>query len=180
MRKAGNQEGRRFQEAITRLASIVIFAARSEASVYLGGRSYDWPCKKYCVNVENRISLPILLTLRRFSHGCEFTTKAEQLATEIATQAKTLDDLNGLMKLMMKSALERMLDTELDVHLGRKRLPGRRWSPSRSRGELRCQGVYKESEQNRRNGHSPKTVQGDLGELTSRRLAIVTARLSRK
>ncbi len=52
------------------------------------------------------------------------TDKAEQLATEIATQAKTIDDLNGLMKLMMKSALERMLDTELDVHLGRKRLPG--------------------------------------------------------
>ena len=40
------------------------------------------------------------------------TDKAEQLATEIATQAKTLDDLNGLMKLMIKSVLERMLDTE--------------------------------------------------------------------
>ena len=52
------------------------------------------------------------------------TDKAEQLASEIATQAKTLEDLNGLIKLMMKSALERMLDTELDVHLGRKRLPG--------------------------------------------------------
>ena len=52
------------------------------------------------------------------------TGKAEQLASEIATQAKTLDDLNGLIKLMMKSALERMLDTEMDVHLGRKRLPG--------------------------------------------------------
>ena len=41
MRKAGNQEGSRYQEAITRLASSVIFAARSEASVYLGGRSND-------------------------------------------------------------------------------------------------------------------------------------------
>jgi putative transposase len=58
------------------------------------------------------------------------TSSAEQLATEIATHAKTLEDLNGLMKLMMKSALERMLDTELDVHLGRKRLPGSAARPS--------------------------------------------------
>jgi transposase-like protein len=42
--------------------------------------------------------------------------KAEQLAREIASEAKTLDDFNGLMKLMMKSALERMLDTEADLH----------------------------------------------------------------
>jgi hypothetical protein len=39
--KAGNQEVSRSQETITRLASIVIFAARSEASVYLGDRSHD-------------------------------------------------------------------------------------------------------------------------------------------
>jgi hypothetical protein len=52
------------------------------------------------------------------------TGTAEQLATEMATHEKTLEDLNGPMKLMMKSALERMLDAELDVHLGRKRLPG--------------------------------------------------------
>ena len=52
------------------------------------------------------------------------TGKAEQLAREIASQATTLDELNGLLKLMMGSALERMLDTEMDVHLGRKQLPG--------------------------------------------------------
>jgi hypothetical protein len=33
--------------------------------------------------------------------------KAEQLASELATQAKTLDDVNGLLKTLMKSALER-------------------------------------------------------------------------
>ena len=49
-------------------------------------------------------------------------TRAEQLAGEIASQAKTVDDLNGLMRLMMKSALERMLNTEMDVHLGRRTL----------------------------------------------------------
>ena len=51
-------------------------------------------------------------------------SRAEQLASEIASQARTAEDLNGLMRLMMKSALERMLDTEMDVHLGRKTLTG--------------------------------------------------------
>lgn len=49
-------------------------------------------------------------------------SRAEQLAGEIASQARTAEDLNGLMRLMMKSALQRMLDTEMDVHLGRKTL----------------------------------------------------------
>jgi putative transposase len=94
------------------------------------------------------------------------TDQAEQLATEIAMQAKTLDDLNGLMKLMMKSALERMLDTELDVHLGRKRLPG---STANSSAQIAASSVAnastKKGARNRRNGHSQKTVQGDLGEI---------------
>ena len=47
-------------------------------------------------------------------------SRAEQLATEFASQATTAEDLNGLMRLMMKSALERMLNTEMDVHLGRR------------------------------------------------------------
>ena len=46
----------------------------------------------------------------------------EVLAREIAGQARTIEDVNGLMRLMMKSALERMLDTEMDVHLGRRGL----------------------------------------------------------
>ena len=45
-------------------------------------------------------------------------TRAEQLANEIADQAKTIEDLNGLMRQMMKAGLERMLNTEMDVHLG--------------------------------------------------------------
>ena len=97
-------------------------------------------------------------------------SKAEQLASEIAGQAKTIEDLNGLMGLMMKSALERMLDTEMDVHLGRKKLavdgdeqPGEatvdaRQSRSKKRASKRAP--------NRRNGRSKKTVRGNLGELT--------------
>ena len=49
--------------------------------------------------------------------------RAEQLAKEFANQHHTAEDLNGLMRLMMKTALERMLNTELDVHLGRKAAP---------------------------------------------------------
>jgi len=99
--------------------------------------------------------------------------RAEQLATEFASQARTAEDLNGLMRLMMKSALERMLNTELDVHLGR------RPSPQAAVAELAPGGLQpcgepsvaaeaspRKGSRNRRNGKSPKTVQGDLGGLT--------------
>jgi putative transposase len=83
--------------------------------------------------------------------------KAEQLAGDIATQAKTLDDLNGLLRTLMKSALERMLDTEMDVHLGRKTIAA---LPTDDGPAKDPSGPV-----NRRNGRSPKTVQGDLGEI---------------
>jgi putative transposase len=98
--------------------------------------------------------------------------RAEQLATEFAGQAHTAEDLNGLMRLMMKSALERMLNTELDVHLGRKKLTGA-MSADQPSGEApsatpsaASDAAPAERSSNRRNGHSRKTVQGDLGELT--------------
>ena len=47
-------------------------------------------------------------------------TSAERLAGEMADKAETVEDLNSLMRIMMKSAMERMLDTEMDVHLGRR------------------------------------------------------------
>lgn len=90
----------------------------------------------------------------------ELRSKAEELASEIAGQAKTAEDLQGLMGLMMKSALERMLDTEMDVHLGRKTLDGHP-QPAADRP-----AKPKKRSPNRRNGRSKKTVQGDLGELT--------------
>jgi len=83
--------------------------------------------------------------------------KAEQLAGEIASQAKSLEDVNGLLRTLMKGALERMLDTEMDVHLGRKTLAA--LPPDETQvGEPGAAP-------NRRNGHSPKTVQGDLGKI---------------
>lgn len=86
-------------------------------------------------------------------------TRAEELAQEFAGQSTTVEELNELMRLMLKSGLERMLNTELDVHLGRR--PGAQaagsWPPAA--GEKR-------RSPNRRNGRSKKTVQGDLGEVT--------------
>lgn len=83
--------------------------------------------------------------------------KTEALAAEIAGQATTLDELNGLMRTMMKSALEQMLDTEMDVHLGRTQAGG---AAEKLMGESPC-GLPK----NRRNGRSRKTVQGEMGKL---------------
>ena len=82
--------------------------------------------------------------------------KAEQLAGELATQAQTLDDVNGLLKMLMKSALERMLDTEMDVHLGRRgnAAPASSAVPEGDPGSA-----------NRRNGHSKKTLRGELGPI---------------
>jgi putative transposase len=88
----------------------------------------------------------------------KLTSQAEQLARELATQAGTIDELNGLFRGLMKTALQSMLDTEMAVHLGRQDLPALRDpaadSPTPTAGP-----------RNRRNGHSKKTVQGDLGEI---------------
>jgi transposase-like protein len=85
-------------------------------------------------------------------------TRAEELANEIASNAETAEDLNGIMRQMMKAAIQRMLDTEMDVHLGRKE--------SATSEQLPAAKESKKSSLNRRNGHSKKTVKGDLGELT--------------
>jgi transposase-like protein len=80
----------------------------------------------------------------------KLTAQAEQMARELAAQASTIDELNGLFRGLMKSALERMLDTEMAAHLARKDpiLPFEPPAPN-----------------NRRNGHSKKTVQGEMGEV---------------
>ena len=70
------------------------------------------------------------------------------------------------MRLMMKSALERMLNTELDVHLGRRPRQFVEAEPAACAGEPAATPPANARAPNRRNGHSPKTVQGDLGELT--------------
>jgi putative transposase len=86
-------------------------------------------------------------------------SRAQQLATEFASQATTVEELNELMRLMMKSGLERMLDTEMDVHLGRRPTALVEKVDPPPAGEKKCSP-------NRRNGRSKKTVQGDLGQVT--------------
>ena len=88
-------------------------------------------------------------------------SRAQQLATEFASQATTVEELNELMRLMMKSGLERMLDTEMDVHLGRRSLEPATETAASSRPADKTK-----RSPNRRNGRSHKTVQGDLGEVT--------------
>jgi len=98
--------------------------------------------------------------------------RAEQLATEFAGQAQTAEDLNGFIRLMMKSVLERMLNTEMDVHLGRRKVAGAAnvdQPPSEivnATPTAASPDAAVPRSPNRRNGHSRKTVQGDLGELT--------------
>jgi transposase-like protein len=86
-------------------------------------------------------------------------TQAAKLAHEMAGQATTLEDLNGLMRSMMKTALERMLNTEMDVHLGRRDAAAVAEPPT-------ADDPAESARKNRRNGHSRKTVSGDMGELT--------------
>jgi len=97
-------------------------------------------------------------------------TQVELLAREIAGQARTIEDVNGLMRLMMKSALERMLDTEMDVHLGRRPLAvaaedaaATTTAPSMPPA---AEAAPSTKVSNRRNGRSQKTVRSDTGELT--------------
>jgi len=98
-------------------------------------------------------------------------TRAEQLANEIADQAKTIEDLNGLMRQMMKAGLERMLNMERDVHLGRKacspleKINASASEPLPAAGSTQAAASGRKSP-NRRNGRSRKTVRGDLGEMT--------------
>jgi putative transposase len=91
--------------------------------------------------------------------------KVEELAREVAEDSRTIADVNGVLRLLMKSTMERMLDTEMDVHLGRRptgveNAPGER-PPGHEAAE---DGAGKRRPANRRNGRSSKTVQGELGE----------------
>jgi putative transposase len=74
------------------------------------------------------------------------------------------------MRLMMKSALERMLDTEMDVHLGRRPL-AEPSGPSAVTATTSTELPTVETEpskkaSNRRNGRSKKTVRSETGDLT--------------
>jgi len=93
--------------------------------------------------------------------------RVEELAREIAGNASTQADVNELMRSMMKSALETMLNAEMDVHLGRTKLPGDEGAERAADELLSPDGSVKDKAGgNRRNGRSRKTVKGELGDIT--------------
>ena len=104
--------------------------------------------------------------------------KAEELAKEIAVSISTQQELGDVMRLMTKSVIERMLDAEMDVHLGQELDPATAKATSTTAEANPDQGV-RSPRRNRRNGASAKTVQGDRGSSTSQRRAIATAPLNR-
>jgi len=78
-------------------------------------------------------------------------TKKDDLIDELLQGVKTPEDLfgpQGLLKQLTKSLVERSLEAEMTDHLGYEK-----HSPT---------GKTKD---NSRNGHSPKTLKGDLGEI---------------
>jgi putative transposase len=96
-------------------------------------------------------------------------TQAEKLARDLATQVSTLDDLNSLMRTMMKTALERMLNTEMDLHLGRRTSPASADMTASSGNVPVAHDAGPAAAKNRRNGHSRKTVSGDMGDINLQR-----------
>lgn len=116
-------------------------------------------------------------------------SKAEVLAREVAGSISTQQELSELMRFMTKSVIERMLDAEMDVHLGQQRKLGSRAPAAESvatfgvpealiaeedddagHGESLTEAAVTSPDEsrpirNRRNGRSPKMVQGESGKL---------------
>ena len=78
----------------------------------------------------------------------DFTPDLETLASALAKQIKTEQDITALSRQLLKLTVERALKAELDEHLGYERhaLAGR-------------------GSGNSRNGYSGKTLKGELGEV---------------
>ncbi len=94
------------------------------------------------------------------------TQKTEDLAAELAQNVTTLEELNTAMRSLMKSTMERMLNTEMDVHLGRRSVPAiRALDDSAATTSEAADAALSSKGGNRRNGTSPKTIQGESGKL---------------
>jgi putative transposase len=102
--------------------------------------------------------------------------KAEDFAKEIAQSISTQKDLSDMMRMMTKTVIEKMLDAEMNVHLGPRpsRLALAAANSSATTQEIAEQDATeavavdhaKRAGGNRRNGKSRKTVQGESGKLT--------------
>jgi len=74
--------------------------------------------------------------------------KNEAIFKDLASGVKTQKDLSNLVSQLMKTVIETALNSELDDHLGYEK---------NDKSESR--------KVNTRNGYSPKTIKGDLGEV---------------
>ena len=90
--------------------------------------------------------------------------KAEELANEVAVQATTLEGLNRVVRSLMSTALEKMLNAELEAHLG-DASQGQDDALGQAREALAEQVGASARRRNRKNGSSRKTIRGDLGKL---------------
>lgn len=95
--------------------------------------------------------------------------KTEELAAELAQNSTTLEELNLVMRSLMKSTMERILNTEMDVHLGRRpSVSASLQSEAEIAGQTETQADIAAAvlkPRNRRNGATPKTIQGESGQL---------------
>jgi putative transposase len=94
--------------------------------------------------------------------------RAEKLAREMADGISSQEELSAMLKVLSKTMIERILNVEMELHLGRidafadplnvnvERLP--------EMAEPALPPPAKST--NRRNGHSQKTIQGEMGKTT--------------
>src|SRR5271168_79394 len=101
--------------------------------------------------------------------------RASEFAKEFARNISTAQELSEVMRLMSKSMIERMLQAEMDVHLSQDDA-----RPAKAIATAEPSNIAETTEgaaptspaegrparRNRRNGTSPKTVQGEPGRLT--------------
>jgi putative transposase len=92
--------------------------------------------------------------------------KAEQMAAEMAEKVRTPADVEALMRLMMKSVMERVLDVEMDHHLGRRPAAVDEAPAPASPATAEEAAPSASKRRNRRNGRTSKTVRANLGEIT--------------
>lgn len=93
--------------------------------------------------------------------------RAEKMARELAGGMSTQDDLREVLGTLTKAMIERMLDAEMDVHLGRVK-PALDEPPEADVAPSPETASERGSIGNRRNGRSQKTIHGESGELTLR------------
>ena len=88
--------------------------------------------------------------------------RARRMAEEMADGVQTAEDLSEVMRMMSKTLMEKALDAEMDVHLGRTKVSE---EVAVAAGPPPAEESSAAGRKNRRNGRSSKTVQGELGEV---------------